>query len=271
MDVLKRKSSNMLAPKIYEGNVSLKRCKHNKANISKKNVVSNGKTSKIKNVKILQKFPLKKIIKQQVLWVDAKNLLMEKQKMLHKLKRWRPKCRYMSKQAQLQKCLKIFNDKTSHGPRYVCTVCMQTWFKNFVYNIERIKCSSLEFTTLKKCSTGYVSIDNKVWLCQTCHLAVKQGKVPKLSIENGMGFPEKPYELDLHGMEEHIISPQLLFFQMISNILGGRTVARGNVVNIADDIVPTVNKLPCGMNELDRVAVMYKHKLQYKNASFMKM
>ena len=120
---------------------------------------------------------------------------------------WRLKCQYMSKHAQLQKCLRIFNEKTSHGPIYVCTICNQTWFRNFVYDIQRIKCSSLESTMLKKCSTGYVSVDNKVWLCRTCRLAIKQGKVPKLSIENGMGFPEKPHDLDLHGMEERIISP----------------------------------------------------------------
>ena len=64
-----------------------------------------------------------------------------------------------------------------------------------------------------------------------------------------MGFPEKTHELDLHGMEECTISPQLLLFQMRSNILGGRTVVRGNVVNIAVDIAPTVNKLPHGINE----------------------
>ena len=83
-----------------------------------------------------------------------------------------------------------------------------------------------------------------------------------------MGFPENPHELDLHGMEEHIISPRLLFFQMRSNILGGRTIVRGNVVNIAVDIAPTVNKLPHDMNELHTVAVTYKHKLQYKKCEF---
>ena len=192
----------MSGPKIYESNVSLKRCKYNKTNISKKNVVLKDTTSKIKSVKISQKSPAKKIVKQQVLRADAKKLLREKRKMLDNLKRWRLKGIYMSKHAQLQKCLKIFNEKTSHGPIYVCTVCMQTCFKNFLYDIERIKCSSLEFTTLKKCSTGNVSIDNKVWLCKTCRLAIKQGKVPKLSFENGMAFPHKPHELDLYGMEE---------------------------------------------------------------------
>ena len=59
INVLKRKSSNMSDPKIYESNVSLKRCIYNKTNISKRNVVLKD-TSKIKNVKILQKSPLKK-------------------------------------------------------------------------------------------------------------------------------------------------------------------------------------------------------------------
>ena len=55
---------------------------------------------------------------------------------------------------------------------------------------------------------------------------------------------------------------------MRSNILGGRTIVRGNVVNIAVDIAPTVNKLPRDMNELHTVAVTYKHKLQYKKCEF---
>ena len=87
--------------------------------------------------------------------------------------------------------------------------------------------------------------------------------MPKLSTENGMGFPEKPHD----GMEEQTIS-RLLFFQMRSNILGCRTVVRGNVVNIAADIVPTMNKLPCGMNELDTISATYKRKLEYKKCEF---
>ena len=265
---LKRKLSDTSGKKIKNNNVSPKQFKHNKTNLTNKNVVCYGKSSKIKNVKMSQKCPLQKIMKKQELWANAKKLLREKQKMLHNLKMWRLKCQYMSKHAQLQKCLRILNEKTSHGPIYVCTICNQTWFRNFVYDIQRIKCSSLESTMLKKCSTGYVSVDNKVWLCRTCRLAIKQGKVPKLSIENGMGFPEKPHELDLHGMEERIISPRLLFFQMRSNILGGRTIVRGNVVNIAVDIAPTMNKLPRDMNELHTVAVTHKHKLQYKKCEF---
>ena len=43
---------------------------------------------------------------------------------------------------------------------------------------------------------------------------MKQGKVPRLPVKNGLGFSEQPPELQLHPMEEHLISPALIFFQM---------------------------------------------------------
>ena len=86
---LKRKLSDTSSKKIKNNNVSPKQFKHNKTNLTNKNVVCYGKSSKIKNVKMSQKCPLQKIMKKQGLWADAKNLLREKQKMLHNLKMWR--------------------------------------------------------------------------------------------------------------------------------------------------------------------------------------
>ena len=51
----------------------LKTCQHNKRNISNKNVVCYGKSSKIKNVKMSQNCPLQKKMKKQVLQAEAKN------------------------------------------------------------------------------------------------------------------------------------------------------------------------------------------------------
>ena len=51
-----------------------------------------------------------------------------------------------------------------------------------------------------ECSKGLISVNNKEWLCRTCHFAIKQGKVPRLSVKNGMGFPEQPPELQLYPM-----------------------------------------------------------------------
>ena len=47
-----------------------------------------------------------------------------------------------SKSINMDECLKLFNIKTSNGPIYLCTVCLQTWFRRSVSNIEFIKVSS---------------------------------------------------------------------------------------------------------------------------------
>ena len=44
-----------------------------------------------------------------------------------------------------------------------------------------------------------------------------------LSIINGMGFPAVLSELQLYAMEEHIICPRLLFLQMKTHFMGGHT------------------------------------------------
>ena len=116
------------------------------------------------------------------------------------------------KSITLTQCLKVFNQKTSTGPIYVCTVCLQTWFRTSVQDVANLTFKSqLEEKTYLECSQGYVSADSKQWLCNTCRLAIKKERWPKLSIINGMGFPPVPTELKLYGMEEHIICPRLVF------------------------------------------------------------
>ena len=72
-----------------------------------------------------------------------------------------------------------------------------------------------------ECSTGFTSVNNKEWLCRTCRFAIKEGKVQRLSMKNGMGFPEQPPQLQLYPMKECLISPVLTFFQMQCNPIGG--------------------------------------------------
>ena len=59
--------------------------------------------------------------------------LQTKYKILQKVKIMRQKqisqgININRKSMTLTQCLKVFNQKTSTGPIYVCTVCLQTWF-----------------------------------------------------------------------------------------------------------------------------------------------
>ena len=144
----------------------------------------------------------------------------------------------------LTQCLHVFNQKTSSGPIYVCTVCLQTWFRTSVHNVVNVTFKSqLEKNTYLECSQGYISAVSKEWLYNTCRLAIKKGKWPKLSIINGMGLPSVPTGLQLYGMEEHIICPRLLFFQMRTHFMDGHTQVLSNVVNVPVDVAPTVQML----------------------------
>ena len=42
------------------------------------------------------------------------------------------------KSSTLTQCLKVFNQKTLTGPIYVCTVCLQTWFRTSVRDVANL-------------------------------------------------------------------------------------------------------------------------------------
>ena len=169
----------------------------------------------------------------------------------------------------MDESLKLFNIKISNGPIYICTVCLQTWFRRSVLNIEFLKvCSEAEEEKLNQCRRHYVSVEDKEWICKTCRDSIKMGKIPKLSLENKMGFPPQPKELKLNGMEERFTAPRLTLFQMRDLPCGGQKSVRGNSVNLPIDIAPTVDMLPRTLDNTETIAINYKRRLCYKGCAF---
>ena len=77
----------------------------------------------------------------------------------------------------MDECLKLFNIKISNGPIYVCTVCLQTWFRRSVCNIEFIKISSQAEQKLNQCRRNYVSAEDKEWICKGSRDSIKTGRI----------------------------------------------------------------------------------------------
>ena len=93
--------------------------------------------------------------------------------------------------SSLKESIKIFNKLTTNGPIYVCSICQQINFLHNVSKIQNLK-KHKNNTLLEKCNTHYKSINNIEYICNTCKKYIYKGKVPKLSIENGCGFHNKP-------------------------------------------------------------------------------
>ncbi|XP_070548510.1 uncharacterized protein [Ptychodera flava] len=165
----------------------------------------------------------------------------------------------------LQDCIDSFQKTTSKGPIYVCSSCHQTWFRKSVTQAERLTKYS---TTASKCLTGYISVNNIEWVCNTCYSSISVGKIPKLSKANNMNFPDIPPQLHLHQLEERLIALRIPFMRLYNLPRGGQRSLSGPVVNIPTDITPTVNMLPRMLSDSATIPVKLKRKLSYTRSEF---
>ena len=80
--------------------------------------------------------------------------------------------------------------------------------------------------------TNYTSVIYEEWICHTCLSALRESKIPKLSVSNGMIWPEKPPLLNLHQLEERLIALRIPFMQINELPRVGQYSLKGNVINV---------------------------------------
>ena len=159
-----------------------------------------------------------------------------------------------------------FKEAINTSSSYVCSCCHQTWFQHSVKNVFSLNETSLNTDLLNKCLTGYMSVANCEWICNTCLYNIKQGKIPKLSVINGMKFPHKPPELNISNLEERLISLRIPFMQIRALNSGGQFSLKGPVVNVPTDIEPTIHALPRLQKKTETIPVKLKRMKEFKHA-----
>ena len=139
--------------------------------------------------------------------------------------------------------IEIFNNLTSQGPIYVCSVCQQNNFKEKVHIISTLK-QHKYINFLNQCKTNNISINNHEYICTTCKEYITKGIVPKLSVKNDYGFPTKPIELDLFNLEERFISPVMAFMLIHQLFPGGQLSLYGSICHLPIEIGKMFDTLP---------------------------
>ena len=81
----------------------------------------------------------------------------------------------------IKECIKQFHSSIAVGPLFVCTCCHQTWFRKGVCMLKNINLPKSSRLYLTK----FTSVNDEEWICHTCMGAIRDGKVPKLSVANG--------------------------------------------------------------------------------------
>ena len=165
----------------------------------------------------------------------------------------------------IEESIKQFHSDISFGPIYVCSCCHQTWFRK---SVSMLKNCHIPAESKRLHCTEFTSVGNEEWICHTCLSALRDSKLPKLSVANGMKWPDKPPELNLHQLEKRLIALRIPFMQIRELPRGGQYSLKGNVINVPVDIQPTINSLPRPMDENFTVAIQLKKKLSYKKVDF---
>ena len=149
----------------------------------------------------------------------------------------------------------------------MCSVCQQTQFKDKVNDINRLK--KKKYTNLlNQCKTNYKSVNNQEYICHTCKDYIYKGKIPKLSIKNGCGFPHKPDKLNLFNLEEQFISPVMAFMLIHQLLPGGQLSLCGSICHLPIEIGKIINTLPRTFDQYETISVKLKRRLCYKNTVF---
>ena len=169
------------------------------------------------------------------------------------------------KDLTIEESIKRFHSDITIGPLYVCSCCHQTWFRK---SVSMLKNTHISAESKRLHCTDFTSVGNEEWICHTCLSALRENKPPKLSVANGMQWPDKPPELNLHQLEERLLALRIPFMQIRELPRGGQYSLKGNVINVPVDIQPTINCLPRPMDENFTVAIQLKKKLSYKKVDF---
>ncbi|XP_071486145.1 uncharacterized protein [Diadema antillarum] len=171
--------------------------------------------------------------------------------------------------------LKKYREIVSHGPEYVCCVCLKLLFKNQVLKCTKAKYSDskcIKEEYLHTCSNGcdvdcqiVKSPRNSLWICYTCHRKLLAGNMPSEASKNNLELHAIPAELEnLNQLETHLIALNIPFMKILNLPKGGQYGVHGPTVCVPSRTDETVKILPRPETDDQFIRVKLKRKLSYK-------
>ena len=102
------------------------------------------------------------------------------------------------------------------------------------------------------------------YMCKTCLIYIKDGRVPKIALCRGLTFPEIPPELSgLTMIEQRLVSPRHEFMNIRSLGRERQHGLHGMVVNVPIDVDKTVNQLPRTFLQSQTIQLQLFRKLSF--------
>ncbi|MES9882648.1 MAG: DUF6570 domain-containing protein [Sedimenticola sp.] len=106
----------------------------------------------------------------------------------------------------------------------------------------------------------------KEWICKTCHLTIKRGKMPAQAKANNLTLSEQPSELKgLNNLELRLISQRIPFMKMVGLPRGKQHGIHGPAVNVPAKLDVVCRQFPRLPSESQLVPLKFKRRMKYKS------
>ena len=147
-------------------------------------------------------------------------------------------------------------------------------FKN---GVRFLKAKEIEFMIvkykLKEDFVNQIGLDQSQYedtiVCHCCLRYIRQGKLSRISVSNGLQLDTVPEELKLTDLEQQLIARSLIFMKVKKLPKSGLRAVTDKVISVPIeeiDVEKTVTVLPRSPDDAKIVAVQLKRKLEMKNS-----
>ena len=111
------------------------------------------------------------------------------------------------------------------------------------------------------------SVENKEWVCRTCHSHLIKNRVLPCAVANDMVFRETPDFFHLTELECSLLAAIIAFQKLMQAPTGRQIKIDGNIVNVPAAVTNMVSMLPQLQSETSTIKINLKRKFQYKSAA----
>ena len=168
-----------------------------------------------------------------------------------------------------------FKNEVKFGAIFVCICCQQRLFEKGVKPVtEKFKTNieSKKFGLYNQCvieEKQEINGKKESYICHTCQNTMKSGKMPAMSIRNGLQLTKlDDTDLKLSEIENNLIAQNIVFQKIFLLPKSRMSAVKDRLVNVPigpTDIANTIKSIPRTPKEAGLIQVKLKRKLEYKN------
>ena len=156
-----------------------------------------------------------------------------------------------------------FCKNIEEGPYFICSCCQRMLYKRSVRLLYAEMYGQMDLFT------GVRSVDNREYICRTCHKKVVKGDMPCQAVRNKMELDEIPDVLKtLRKLESVLVAQKIVFQQVVIMPKGNQPKPKGGICNIPISCEMVSESLPRPSEASGIIMLKLKRKLHYSGHQY---